>query len=225
MPPDPEGTVKEHGSTLNDLAAGWHYVRRTTWLWVVVLAFALLNMIWNASIITLGPVVAKDTIGEQGWGLVLSAQAAGLLAMTLVLLRFPLRHRPLLVGMAAISTVGVPIALLGAHPTLALVMVTMFVAGAGTEVFGMAWNLAMQEHVPDDMLSRAYSYDMLGSLMAMPIGQLAAGPLALAFGYDQVLVVSGVAYVAVSLLTLVSASVRRLPRAEQVATPEPVTTS
>ena len=158
--------------------------------------------------------------------MVLSAQAAGLLAMTLVLLRFPLRRRPLLLGMAAISIVGVPIALLGAHPTLALMMVTMFVAGAGMEVFGMAWNLAMQEHVPDDMLSRAYSYDMLGSLMAMPIGQLAAGPLALAFGYDQVLVVSGVAYAAIALLTLLSSSVRRLPRAEQAPTPksEPVAT-
>ena len=40
----------------------------------------------------------------------------------------------------------------------------------------MGWNLAMQENIDDDMLSRAYSYDALGSFVAMPIGQLAVGP-------------------------------------------------
>ena len=54
---------------------------------------------------------------------------------------------------------------------------------------------------------------LLGSFVAMPIGQLAYGPLALAFGYRDVLVVSGVAYVAICLLTLMSRSVRNLQRA------------
>ena len=44
-------------------------------------------------------------------------------------------------------------------------------APAGTEIFGMGWNLAMQENIEDGMLSRAYSYDALGSFVAMPIGQ------------------------------------------------------
>ena len=43
----------------------------------------------------------------------------------------------------------------------------------------MGWNLAMQENIDDAMLSRAYSYDVLGSFIAMPIGQLAWGPLGL----------------------------------------------
>jgi hypothetical protein len=63
------------------------------------------------------------------------------------------------------------------------------------------------------MLSRAYSYDALGSFVAMPIGQLAFGPLALAFGFGDVLIVSGIAYTGICLLTLVSASVRNLQRA------------
>ena len=88
----------------------------------------------------------------------------------------------------------------------------MFVAGAGTEVFSIGWNLAMQENIDDEMLSRAYSYDALGSFVAMPIGQLAYGPLGEAFGYQEVLIFSGVAYVAICLLTLLSSSVRNLPR-------------
>jgi len=201
-----------------DLREGWTFFRTTTWLWVVVLAFGFLNAIHTGALFTLGPVVAKDTIGEQGWGLVLSAEAVGLLAMTVLLLRLTLR-RPLFYGMLGMSLVGVPFVLLGAEPHLGLLVVVMFVAGAGQEVFSIGWNLAMQENIEDEMLSRAYSYDALGSFVAMPIGQLAYGPLAEAFGYQEVLVISGIAYVAICVLTLASRSVRELPRREAEEVP------
>jgi hypothetical protein len=63
------------------------------------------------------------------------------------------------------------------------------------------------------MLSRAYSYDSLGSFVAIPIGQLAAGPLALAFGIQETILVAGILYVVLSLATLASRSVRDLQRA------------
>jgi MFS family permease len=131
--------------------------------------------------------------------------------MTVVMLRVPLQ-RPLLWGMLGIATLGLPIFLLGAHPSLLVLVAAAFVAGVGTEVFGMGWNLAMQENVPDEMLSRVYSYDMLGSFVAMPLGQLLVGPLALAFGYGEILMVSGVVYVVTCFLVLLSPAVRRLPR-------------
>jgi len=201
----------EKTSMTSELREGWGYFRNVTWLWVVVLAFGFLNAIHTGAIFTLGPALAKDTVGEQGWGLILSAESAGLLAMTVLLLRVQLQ-RPLLYGMLGISLIGVPMILLGAHPELALVMVAMFVAGAGTEVFSIGWNVAMQENIEDSMLSRAYSYDALGSFVAMPIGQIAYGPLGAAFGYEEVLVVSGIAYVAICMITLLSRSVRDLPR-------------
>ncbi|WP_232677651.1 MFS transporter [Nocardioides sp. R-C-SC26] len=204
-------------STLSELAAGWSYVRSTQWLWAVVLGFGFLNAIHSGAWFALGPARAKETIGEQGWGLVLSAEAIGLLIMTLVLLRVPLQ-RPLLWGMLGISLLGVPIALLGAYPHLGLLLAAAFVAGAGTEVFGMAWNLAMAENVPEDMLSRAYSYDMLGSFVAMPVGQLVFGALAAGLGFAEVMTTAGVAYVLIALAVLASPQVRRLPRV--VAAPE-----
>ena len=89
----------------------------------------------------------------------------------------------------------------------------MFVAGAGIELFSLGWNLAMQENIEERMLSRVYSYDMLGSFVAIPVGQIAYGPLGEAFGYREVLVVSGIVYAGVALLALTSASVRNLARA------------
>jgi len=79
----------------------------------------------------------------------------------------------------------------------------------------------MQEHVPADMLSRAYSYDALGSFLGIPIGELAFGPLGASLRYGPVLVVSGFGYIAIALLTLTSRSVRdlrRVPVPDAVAT-------
>ena len=193
IPPRPERRA-DAPSAVTELREGWTYFWQTTWLWVVVVGFGFLNAIQAGALFTLGPAVAKDTFGEQGWGLALSAESAGLLLMTVVMLRVPLQ-RPLLFGMLGIATLGLPIFMLGAHPVLPFMIVAMFVAGVGTEVFSIGWNLAMQENIEEDMLSRAYSYDALGSFVAIPLGQLAFGPLGAAFGYRDVLMISGVAYV------------------------------
>lgn len=199
------------GTMLQDLAEGWRLFAGTTWLWVVVLSFSVLNAIQAGAWLTLGPLVARDTIGEQGWGLVLSSLAAGLLVMTVVLLRVPVR-RPLLLGMASVSLLGAPIIVLGARPEMWLLVPVAFLAGAGLELFNIGWSLSMQEHVEERLLSRAYSYDALGSFVAMPVGQLVYGPLGDALDPREVLVWSGVAYVLVALSALASRSVRTLDR-------------
>ncbi|MCW2767733.1 MAG: major facilitator superfamily 1 [Nocardioides sp.] len=206
-------------SMVTELREGWSFFVGTTWLWVVVLSFCVLNALQSGGLNTLGPVLAKGTsIGEQGWGLILSAEAVGLLLTTVVLLRLELQ-RPLLWGMIGCSLFGVPMIVLGVHPHVVPVLIAAFLAGAGIEVFGLGWNLAMQENIPDEMLSRAYSYDALGSFIAIPVGQLAFGPLAGVFGMRDVLLVAGVAYVAIAFLTLASRSVRDLPRATPVEAP------
>jgi MFS family permease len=209
LPPRPP--PEERRSTFSELRAGWDYVRGTTWLWVVVLAFTFLNVIQFGAWNTLGPAQAKVTFGAAGWGVVLSAQAVGVVVTTIVLLKRPLR-RPLVAGMLGVSLFAVPIVVLGWYPHVGLLVVFAFLSGAGVELFNLAWNVAMQEHVPEDMLSRAFSYDMLGSVMAIPIGQLLFGPLGSAFGYRNVLIVSGVVYAVISLATLASPSVRGLRR-------------
>jgi MFS family permease len=198
-------------STMQDPRDGWTFFRSVTWLWVVVLGFGALNMIHSGALFTLGPVVAEDTIGRQAWGFVLSAEAAGLLVMALVLLRFRL-ERPLLWGMLAIILNAVPMIMLGVDPVVVALVAAAFLGGMGIEVFSMGWALAMQENIDDDMLSRAYSYDMLGSFIAMPIGQLAWGPLGVLFGNEPVLIASGIAYALICGLVLCSRSVRTLPR-------------
>ena len=159
----------------------------------------------------LGPVIAKDTIGEAQWGWVLSAASAGFLAMTLVMMRWR-ASRPIVAGMVGMLTVAPVMLALGIHPQVVLLVALMFVAGAGQEVFGTGWYTALHEHVPNDVLSRVSSYDALGSFVAIPVGQLAYGPLANAFNPRGVLVVSAVLYICIALSTLLSSSVRGLRR-------------
>ncbi|GAA1919686.1 MFS transporter [Nocardioides marmoribigeumensis] len=199
-------------SALADLREGWDLFRSTTWLWVVVAGFSVLNALQSGAWLTLGPAQAKRTFGEQGWGLVLSAESVGLLLMTAIMLRVRL-DRPLRWGVAGIALAGVPLVLLGSAPVLWLVVAAAVLAGMGFEIFNLGWNLAMQEHVEEHQLSRAYSYDALGSYVAMPVGQLALGPLGEALGYGPVLVGAGMLWVAACGLVLTSRPVRDLARA------------
>ncbi|MCW2793081.1 MAG: enterobactin exporter EntS [Nocardioides sp.] len=211
LPPPAPRTNKP--SMVAELREGWAFFVGTTWLWVVVAAFCLICAVHQGGFFTLGPVLAKQgDIGESGWGLILSAEAAGLLVTTLVMLRVSLQ-RPLFWGMLGTALYAAPLIAMGLDGHLVTVMLAAFVAGAGIEVFGLGWNLAMQENVPDEMLSRAFSYDALGSFVAIPLGQLVAGPLAIAFGIEHVILVAGIALVAIALLTLLSRAVRNLPRA------------
>ncbi|WP_243059410.1 MFS transporter [Nocardioides sp. SR21] len=217
LPPRPHTGVQP--SMFAELRSGWHFVRSTTWLWVVVLAFIPLNAIHAGGLDTLGPMLADETdIGAHGWGLIVSAQGVGLLLMSLLMMRIRLR-RPLLAGTVGIIFFGLPLLVMGVYPQTYAVMIAAVLAGMGIEIFGLGWNLAMQEHVPDDMLARAYSYDLVGSFLAIPVGQLAFGPLAVAYGIQDVMFIGGIAYVAIAAAMLLSRSVRTLDRVSTTSPP------
>ena len=60
---------------------------------------------------------------------------------------------------------------------LPVIVVAAFLAGVGIEMFGVLWDTTMQQQIPGEMLSRLYSYDMVGSIALMPIGYAVAGPV------------------------------------------------
>lgn len=209
--PRREAPAAPRTSLLGDLRAGWTEFTSRTWLWLLVVAFGVLNAIHFGALAVLGPLVAARTpdLGAGGWGLALGAEALGTVVMTMVMLRLTFRH-PLRAGMAGIAAISVPVVMLGLAPTTWPLVAAMVVAGAGTEVFGVGWVTSLQAHIPEDMLSRVFSYDSLGSFVAMPLGSLVYGTLAGRYDLEPILVVSGVVYAAVALGTLASRSVRDL---------------
>jgi MFS family permease len=211
--------VQHDGSSLlRDLRTGWDEFRSRTWLWVIVLAFMIMNAIHVGAWGVAGPYIAKndDRLGIAGWGWVVGAEGIGVLLMTLVLMRFPLR-RPLRFGMIGIALFVVPLTMLGLHPAVALLAIAALIAGAGAEVFSTGWNVTLMENVPTEKLSRVSSYDMLGSFIVMPIGTLIYGWLITRADVDVVLIVSGVLYAVCAVATLAVPSVWRMGRTPHAA--------
>lgn len=219
--------VREPGAprsnTLAELRDGWREFTSRTWVWLVVLGFMVLNAAVVGGINVLGPGVADQTIGRGAWGLVLAAQTTGMVVGALIALRLRVR-RLLLLGVLCMLGEAPLLVVLGVAPSFAALVLTAFACGVAVEQFGVAWETSMQQHIPADRLARVYSYDMLGSFVAIPIGQVAAGPVALAIGIGPTLLAAAGLVVAAVLAMLASRDVRQLagtPDAGRVSAPSP----
>lgn len=196
-------------SVVADLRTGWREFAGRTWVWAVVLQFALVNAAFTGGIAVLGPIVADASFGRAHWGFVTGAEGLGLLVGAAVALRWRPR-RALLTGVLLTAVCGLPVLLLGVAPIVPVLAAAFFVGGLAIEQFSVAWDLSLQEHVPADRLARVYSYDALGSVAAVPIGEVVVGPLASAHGTTSVLVAAAAVIVVASLVTAAVPAVRAL---------------
>jgi MFS family permease len=119
-------------------------------------------------------------------------------------------RRMLFFGTACTALLALPMLVLGIAPRVGPLVVAAFVAGLGLEQFAVAWETTMQEHIPPERLARVYSYDMVGSFIAIPVGEVVAGPLAQTAGIESTLVGAGVVVVLSVLGMLASRDVRTL---------------
>jgi MFS family permease len=206
------GPMAAGGRFLRELAEGWQEFVSRTWLWTVVVAASVGNLVWVGGQAVLGPVVAKESLGgAAGWGGVVAGEGVGLLAGSILALRWR-PARPLLTGVLLLSGTGVFLATLALPASLAVVIAAGAVAGFGLETFNVNWITTMHEQIPNDVLARVNSYDALGSFVFIPLGLTIAGPAADAIGVSGALwAAAGVAVVAM-LSALLSRDVRRLQR-------------
>jgi predicted MFS family arabinose efflux permease len=195
-----------------ELHEGWAAFRSRSWLWGIVVQFAFVNAatvgVWSV----LGPVVAEDELGgAAAWGLIVAAQAAGFVCGSLATLRYRPR-RMLLAATLAIFPTALPILLLAPPAPTIAIAVAAFVAGVGVEIFGVLWDVTMQQEISEEQLSRVYSYDALGSFVVIPLGAAVAGPVADTIGTAETLVGSALVIVTATALVLLSDAVRNLQR-------------
>jgi len=87
--------------------------------------------------------------------------------------------------------------------------------GSGFALFDILWNTAMAERIPPHALSRASSYQWMGSLILLPVGFLAAGPAAEATSPETVIVVGAILTGTVLALGLIPHETRTMRRIER----------
>jgi hypothetical protein len=91
------------------------------------------------------------------------------------------------------------------------------VFGVVTAAYGaraLLLNPAMAEQIPPHALSRASAYEWMGSLILLPVGYLAAGPIAGATSTETVLVVGAALTAAVLAVGILPRETRMLQRVE-----------
>ena len=206
---------------LRELGEGWREFRTRTWLWVIVIQFSLVNAVESGALNVLGPVVSEQELGgARDYGLILTAQAIGLVVGGVVGLRFRPK-RMLLVATGAILLMPVVLVALGFPLALPILLAASFLAGLGIETFGILWDTTMQQEIPPAALSRVYSYDLLGSIAFVPIGLAVAGPIADLVGVREALWGAAAIVVLATLPVFAVRDVRTLQRRAVGVSSEP----
>jgi MFS family permease len=196
-------------SVLADLRAGWSFARSLGWVLPVASLSLVFNAVSSGAINVLGPVIAKATVGADGWGLARSAEALGLFAFTFVLARVTIR-RPLLACQYGFLAMAAPMIALAFAAQVLPLSAAFLVSGCGLCLINLAWNLTVQEKVPEAMLSRIMAIDGFFSFVAIPLGQVAIGPASAWFGTQDVQLGAAAIMLVTFLIGATRPAIRRL---------------
>jgi MFS family permease len=197
---------------LADLRGGWDAVRSRTWLWLIIVLFAVFQILVLATFFVLGPVVAdRELGGAAAWAAIMTAWGVGAVAGAVVGLRVD-PERPLVACNLIILLVVPPMVLLGVAAPVWIIAVAAAGGGMGMSLAGVIYETAFQRHVPQEVLSRAAAWDWMGSTALRPLGYAAVGPVAVAVGVGVTLQVAGLLTVVLMLGSIAVPAIRLLGR-------------
>lgn len=205
----------ERQSFFADLKGGWHELVSHTWLWVIVAWAAAFLGIVVAPYMTLGPVIAKESLGgPAAWGMIAAGWGFGTIVGGLIAMRWkPLR--PMLVCCAAVLLIAPAMILLALRAPAPLIAALNAVGGSGMGLFTALWQTTLQQHVPEEALSRVSAWDWMGSYLFLPLGLVLAGPVSDVIGVSETLWISVAFIVLSTFAVLLVPDVRNLRRLDQ----------
>ncbi|MFK4066966.1 MFS transporter [Streptomyces sp. NPDC029674] len=188
---DTEETEKP-SSILNDLRLGWDEFRSRTWLWTMVAWAASFHLLVLPAWQVFGPALARDDLGgASAWAIISACTGLGSVLGGVIALRM----RPRFIMRASFIPLGLyglqflAIALLAPVPVIAVAAV---ISNIGLSMFNVFSLTAMQQNVPIGSMSRVSSYEWLGSIGLLPVGQALVGPAGGLTSTTTVLVVGAV---------------------------------
>jgi MFS family permease len=199
-----------------ELRDGYREVRARGWVSAALVGFSVSN-VCLASFLVLGPWIVLHHHphgGARDWGIVAACGALGALGGGYLSARAR-PARPLVTGFSCSVLIAVPIAALVRPLPLPLVDISFALGLASIAFCNTLWETALQRRIPDAVLGRIRSYDLLVSFVFMPVGYLAFGPLARAAGYERTLLVTAAVVALTNVAVAVAPAVRNL-RAEEL---------
>jgi MFS family permease len=210
----PPRTMHVRNSFRADLTAGWHEMVIRPWYWLNLIAHAICNFAIPAYFV-LGPVIATRMLGgASAWGAISASWAAGAVGGGVITLRIRPR-RPLVAANLALALTALPLLALVRPMATWQIGIAAALSGGATIFINNVWEATMQQLIPDEILSRVDSYDLLISLVVMPVGYVVVGPLASHIGDTRVLVGAALILGATCGLTMLIPGIRAVRRTSE----------
>jgi MFS family permease len=179
-------------SILGEIRQGFAYVFSVPWLWTTNLYFMLVNVGYAGQSGVMTPLLVRDELGggAEMYGTITAAYGVGTILASVLVAQLALRRpgRPMF---AFELLAGLGVLAIGLASFLPAVVVLMALIGVGLSSSTVIWQALLQRHVPERMLGRVSSIDLLGNSVINPIAPLAAAALAGSIGPANTFVVAG----------------------------------
>ncbi|TCO44785.1 MFS transporter [Actinocrispum wychmicini] len=207
-PAPAERTAQSYRS---QLVEGWRDFRSRAWLWGVISIWLVYgSLVPGVALPVVAGIVTGDD-GSTGLGIGMAAfGAGGVLGGWVAMRTKPLR--PLASGAIGWALFCLYPVVPVLRPGVPLLCVGWLLAGAGLAYWQVIWATTVQTKIPGELLNRVYAYDVCGSLVALTLGRLLAGPLTGLFGASNLMLISTAFGLLCTGALLAAPAIRRLER-------------
>lgn len=201
-------------SLIRDIREGFGYAFSIRWIWTTITYFMLVNVAYVGQSGVITPLLVRDVLAgnAQTFGVLMSAYGVGTIVASVVVAQLTIR-RPGRLLFAFELLAAVCVLAVGLVPILPAVVVFMALTGVGLASSTVIWEAMLQRHVPEKLLGRVASIDLLGNSLINPIGPLAAAALVGSIGPAGAFVVAGAYAVAFASIGLVVSPLRHVNEA------------
>ena len=208
-------TLAAKTSLIRDIRAGFGYVFSVRWIWTTTIYFMLVNVAYAGQSGVMTPLLVRDVLAgnAETFGVLMSAYGVGTIVASVVVAQLTIR-RPGRLLFAFELLAAVCVLAIGLLPIIPAVVVFMALTGVGLASSTVIWEAMLQRHVPEKLLGRVASIDLLGNSLINPVGPIAAAALVGAIGPGGAFVVAGAYAVAFASIGLLVSPVRHIDEAQ-----------
>jgi MFS family permease len=192
----------ERSNFLNELLAGFYFVRKTRWILIVMITLALqTSILFGAEMVLLPIISTREFDSAKIFPFAIMSLSLGSLLTAAFAAKFRSKRPGLISFVSWFFLVFLIIALI--FPiSPAFLICCYFIGGMATEPMGVFWQTAIQKAAPDQSRARVLSFESMLSNALMPIGVGLAGPMSHLLGEKIYLTICAVIFVLIGVIAL-----------------------
>jgi MFS family permease len=192
----------ERSNFLNELLAGFYFVRKTRWILAVMITLALqTSILFGAEMVLLPIISTREFDNAKIYPFAIMSLSLGSLLTAAFAAKFRAKKPGLISFVSWFFLVFLIIALI--FPiSPAFLISCYFIGGLATEPMGIFWQTAIQKAAPDHSRARVLSFESMLSNALMPIGVGLAGPMSHLLGEKIYLTICALIFLFIGSIAL-----------------------